>query len=77
MRTNITIFDGYKGDNSFVGFNNAEFLSVGTWGENPVGGDWKLKFVDKRYPDNFSNSFSVLNYKLTIYGTAKYPYFKT
>ncbi len=35
-----------EGDQSKEGFNNWAFMSVHSWGENPVG-DWKLKIMDR------------------------------
>ena len=69
MGTNLTIFDGYRGDNSFQGFNNAEFLSVGTWGENPTGGAWNLQFQTKRPVKDSKKSFNLSSLKITIFGT--------
>ena len=69
MGTNLTIFDGYRGDNSFQGFNNAEFLSVGTWGENPTGGAWNLQFQTKRPVKDSTKSFNLSSLRITIFGT--------
>ena len=73
MGTNLTVFDGYRGDNSFLGFNNADFLSVGTWGENPTVGNWTVHFQTKRKLKSNSKSFNVTNFRLTIFGTSLRP----
>ena len=73
MDTNLTVFDGYRGDNSFQGFKKVEFLSVGTWGENPTGKNWTVQFQTKRRVKNNLKTFNISNFKLTIYGTAQRP----
>uniref|UniRef100_A0A3P9N2S0 Proprotein convertase subtilisin/kexin type 6-like n=1 Tax=Poecilia reticulata TaxID=8081 RepID=A0A3P9N2S0_POERE len=62
-------------DNSTEGFQNWEFMTVHSWGEQAAG-EWTLKITDtpSRKRDSSAELGILKNWSLVIYGTAEQPY---
>ncbi|XP_074138134.1 neuroendocrine convertase 1 isoform X2 [Sminthopsis crassicaudata] len=57
-------------DSSPNGFKNWDFMSVHTWGENPVG-TWALRITDMS--GRMENEGRIVNWKLIFHGTSTQP----
>uniref|UniRef100_A0A2K6B7N8 Neuroendocrine convertase 1 n=1 Tax=Macaca nemestrina TaxID=9545 RepID=A0A2K6B7N8_MACNE len=57
-------------DTSPNGFKNWDFMSVHTWGENPVG-TWTLRITDMS--GRIQNEGRIVNWKLILHGTSSQP----
>ncbi|XP_038130845.1 proprotein convertase subtilisin/kexin type 5 [Cyprinodon tularosa] len=61
-------------DNSTEGFQNWEFMTTHSWGEQAAG-EWTLKIKDTPSQDRDSAELAMLKkWSLVIYGTAEQPY---
>uniref|UniRef100_A0A2K6K9G5 Neuroendocrine convertase 1 n=2 Tax=Rhinopithecus TaxID=542827 RepID=A0A2K6K9G5_RHIBE len=57
-------------DTSPNGFKNWDFMSVHTWGENPIG-TWTLRITDMS--GRIQNEGRIVNWKLILHGTSSQP----
>ncbi|XP_028922811.1 neuroendocrine convertase 1 isoform X2 [Ornithorhynchus anatinus] len=57
-------------DTSPNGFKNWDFMSVHTWGENPVG-TWTLRITDMS--GRIQNQGRIVNWRLILHGTSSQP----
>ncbi|XP_012494302.1 PREDICTED: neuroendocrine convertase 1 isoform X3 [Propithecus coquereli] len=57
-------------DTSPNGFKNWDFMSVHTWGENPIG-TWTLQITDMS--GRMQNEGRIVNWKLILHGTSSQP----
>ncbi|XP_004406659.1 PREDICTED: neuroendocrine convertase 1 isoform 2 [Odobenus rosmarus divergens] len=57
-------------DTSPNGFKNWDFMSVHTWGENPIG-TWTLRITDMS--GRMQNEGRIVNWKLILHGTSSQP----
>uniref|UniRef100_A0A2K5R5L7 Neuroendocrine convertase 1 n=1 Tax=Cebus imitator TaxID=2715852 RepID=A0A2K5R5L7_CEBIM len=57
-------------DTSPNGFKNWDFMSVHTWGENPIG-TWTLQITDMS--GRIQNEGRIVNWKLILHGTSSQP----
>uniref|UniRef100_H0X116 Neuroendocrine convertase 1 n=1 Tax=Otolemur garnettii TaxID=30611 RepID=H0X116_OTOGA len=57
-------------DTSSNGFKNWDFMSVHTWGENPVG-TWTLRISD--ISGRMQNEGRIVSWKLILHGTSSQP----
>uniref|UniRef100_A0A8C0K087 Neuroendocrine convertase 1 n=1 Tax=Canis lupus dingo TaxID=286419 RepID=A0A8C0K087_CANLU len=57
-------------DTSPNGFKNWDFMSVHTWGENPIG-TWTLRITD--VSGRMQNEGRIVNWKLILHGTSSQP----
>ncbi|KAF5913564.1 hypothetical protein HPG69_017184, partial [Diceros bicornis minor] len=57
-------------DTSPNGFKNWDFMSVHTWGENPIG-TWTLRITDMS--GRLENEGRIVNWKLILHGTSSQP----
>ncbi|XP_061043991.1 neuroendocrine convertase 1 [Eubalaena glacialis] len=57
-------------DTSPNGFKNWDFMSVHTWGENPIG-TWTLGITD--ISGRMQNEGRIVNWKLILHGTSSQP----
>ncbi|KAK1345107.1 hypothetical protein QTO34_013814 [Cnephaeus nilssonii] len=57
-------------DTSPNGFKNWDFMSVHTWGENPIG-TWTLRIADMS--GRMQNEGRIVNWKLILHGTSSQP----
>lgn len=64
------VLSAREADFSKDGFKDWAFMSVHTWGENPVG-DWKLSVLDTKGSE--SNTGILRDYTLVIHGTKEMP----
>nr|KAF6441783.1 proprotein convertase subtilisin/kexin type 1 [Rousettus aegyptiacus] len=68
--TNTILLAERERDTSPNGFKNWDFMSVHTWGENPVG-TWTLQITDMS--GRMQNEGRIVNWKLILHGTSSQP----
>ncbi|XP_005871585.1 PREDICTED: neuroendocrine convertase 1 [Myotis brandtii] len=70
LGTNTVLLAERERDTSPNGFKNWDFMSVHTWGENPVG-TWTLRITDMS--GRMQNEGRIVNWKLILHGTSSQP----